>query len=106
MESYNEWRHKNQTQIDFFEDRKKWAKRMAQEARAAHQDHSFWCENAKDFPYQQVLNAIRGDSPKSFYNAKFREELSKIHGQLTQKEFQEASGRMNVWAESLIKLFR
>lgn len=93
--------------LDFFEKRKGGAKKIAQEARAKGGPSilTYWHFAAKDVPYREVIQAIKQDKDKSWFESKFRSNLSIIKPNMGQQKFQEVMGRLEVFGEAIAELF-
>lgn len=94
--------------IEFFEKRKSGAMNIASEARAKGGPSilTAWHFSAKNHPYIEVLHAIRTNKDETFFMQKCRNLISKIKpDKMTQKEFQEIMGELEVYGEALTKIF-
>jgi hypothetical protein len=99
---------KNEAMVEFFTKRKVGAEKIAAEARnkGGPAMLTAWHFAAKKRPYEEVIDAIKANKPKSYYDSKCRAGLHKIMcGRMGQKQFQEAMGIAEVYGEALAELF-
>lgn len=98
-----------QETLKFFIKRKDGAAKIAAQAasKGGPAQLTAWHFSAKAKPYREVLQAIKTNKDQKFFNAKYKEHARKIaKGGLTQKQFQEVTGRLEVWGEACAKLFK
>lgn len=93
---------------DFFKKRQSGARDTAKKARKKGGPSllTAWHFEAKEKPYDQVLEAIKNKEDKSFYEKKCIEIHRRINfNRMTQREFQAAMGELEVWGEACYKIF-
>lgn len=97
----------NKGEDDFFVARKKGANKIANEAKAkgGASQLTAWHFAAKSKPYEEAIQAIKDDKPKSFYISQCRSLVNKLKFPMDQQSFQEVMGRLEVWGEIVAKLF-
>lgn len=94
--------------LDFFEKRKSGAAEIASrsQAKGGPSMLSFWHFKAKNRPYEEVIQAIKSNSPESFFLSKYKSLLSKLnHTKMKQEDFQKTIGQLEVFGEALFELF-
>ena len=95
--------------LEFFHKRKEGAAKIASAAKEKGGPSilTFWHFAIKNKPYEEVIKAIEDDKPKSFFMSKCKNLLSKIHcDKMSQKDFQELMGELEVAGEAMAQLFQ
>lgn len=105
MKSFKEWRDKD---VTLFHKRKDGARKIAEEAKSkgGPSQMTAWHFYAKLPQYEQVFSVFRNSDPVSTVRTKFKSlvaQLSKVEN-MSQKEFQELMGEIEVWGEVLVQL--
>ena len=92
----------------FIEKRKVGAAEIATKATAkgGYSNLTSWHFKAKATPYKEAQKAIKDDKPVSFFEKKYKNAMSRLHGSglHTQKDFQKIVGELEVWGETLIQV--
>ena len=108
MQKFNEYVNRKQDEnVQFCEDRKKGAAKIAKEARSkgGPAQLTAWHFAAKLPEYDACIKAIKDGKPSSY----FQQQEVKLINQLTsirnQRTFQEVMGRAEVWGEVFIKVY-
>lgn len=95
--------------IDFFTARQKGARTIAKAAKEKGGTSilTMWHFSAKDKPYSEVLRSVKTEEPIGFYEDKFNELIKELDvDNMTQKDFQEVMGELEVWGETICRLFK
>lgn len=90
--------------IAFFRKRQEGARKIA---RQAHDNQlTQWHFEAKNQPYDDVIQAIQDDKSKSYFLSKCKTLHSRIRcGSMSQENFQKVMGELEVWGETVAYLF-
>lgn len=94
--------------IDFFKKRKEGAKNIAKNAKEKGNTSTltYWHFVVKNKSYSEVIEAIKSNKGKKFFEKKCRKFLNELKkNDLKQKKFQEIIGRLEVWKEAYIKVY-
>ncbi len=94
--------------LEFFEDRKAGAQRIANEARSkgGAAQLTAWHFAAKAQPYSEVLAAIRSNRDETYFLNKCYQLVDKLKfKKLKQQDFQKIMGQLEVWGEAVSELF-
>lgn len=94
--------------IFFFEKRKAGAEKISHQAKEKGGPAilTHWHFDAKNPQYQKVLKAIENKKNKEYFLEKYKKCLKKLNkDNFEQKEFQSLSGELEVWGETIARLF-
>ena len=94
---------KHKENIEFFKNRKNGAMKIAAEAKSKGGAAilTYYHFSAKAEPYLEVIRAIESNKEKKFFLSKFNALLPKLKlEKLSEKEFQELMGKMEVFGEA------
>ena len=94
--------------LEFFNKRIAGAKKLSAQAeqKGGPAILTHWHFAAKNSQYEQVLSAVRSGKNKEYFVSKYESILDQLKTpNMTQKQFQVLSGRLEVWGEAIAKLF-
>lgn len=99
---------KNEKSLEFFDKRMAGAQKISTQAKKkggpSLLTHYHFAAKIKQ--YEDVEEAIKQGKDEQFFNQKYQTLLSQLKTlNMTQKEFQTLSGELEVWGESIVKLF-
>jgi len=108
MIPYNEWSENKNELLEFLEKRLEGAKKIASQARAkgGYAKLTAWHFESKLPEYQKLIQLAKQKSKKEVKEkaeTEFSHYMNKVRSARTEKEFQVASGQMEVWGE-LVRL--
>lgn len=104
MKSFQEWRNAN---LALFEKRKQGAQKIVVETdKDGPSKITSWHFKAKIPQYTLAIQSLKGNNALENSRSRFRALLGKLNHfeKLTQKEFQEIMGEMEVWGEVAIQI--
>lgn len=107
MHTFNEYVNRSQeTNVQFCEDRKKGAAKIASEARAkgGPAQLTAWHFAAKLPEYDECIKAIKAGKPANYFQQQEVRLIRQLTGIRNQRTFQEVMGRAEVWGEVFIKV--
>ena len=99
MYTFTEYVVGKKRDIEFCEDRKKGADRIARQAGGGPGRLTKWHFEAKLPEYDECINAIKDDKNKSYFKQKMSEYLKRAAITSNQRNFQELMGKAEVWGE-------
>lgn len=108
MRTFNEYVNRNQeNNVQFCEDRKKGAAKIATEARAkgGPAQLTYWHFSAKLPEYNECIKAIKANKPASYFQQQEMKLIHQLAGIRNQRRFQEVMGQAEVWGEVFIKVY-
>jgi hypothetical protein len=107
MQQFSEYVNRKQNEnVQFCEDRKKGAAKIASEARAkgGPAQLTAWHFAAKLPEYDECIKAIKNEKPASYFHDQEMRLIRQLTGIRNQRTFQEVMGRAEVWGEVFIKV--
>jgi hypothetical protein len=108
MLTFSEYVDRKQAEnIEFCEDRKKGASKIATEAKgkgAGPAQLTAWHFAAKLPEYDDCIKAIKEKKPASYFHEQELSFIRQIASVKNQRKFQELMGKAEVWGEVFIKL--
>jgi hypothetical protein len=109
MQQFNEYLDRKQDElVQFCEDRKKGASKIATEAKskgAGPAQLTAWHFSAKLPEYDECIKAIKMKKPASYFQQQEIKLIHQLSGIRNQRNFQEIMGRAEVWGEIFIKVY-
>lgn len=98
----------NLSDVEFIKARQSGAKKIAKSAKEKGGPSilTMWHFEAKEGPYNAVLEAIENDEPIAHYQEKCNKLIKRINfEEMTKKSFQEIMGELEVWGEAIGQIF-
>lgn len=97
---------KNAKGVKFCEERKKGAKKIADQAalKGGVAELTAWHFNAKLPEYDACISALKENEDVNFFKDMLVELTAQLHEAKTQKAFQEIMGKMEVWGEVYLQV--
>lgn len=108
MQQFNEYVDRKQNElVDFCEDRKKGAAKIATEAKSKGgvAQLTAWHFSAKLPEYDECIKAIKAKKSASYFQQQEIKLIRQLSAIRNQKHFQEVTGRAEVWGEVFIKVY-
>lgn len=108
MRQFSEYVNRKQDElVQFCEDRKKGAAKIAQDARSkgGPAQLTAWHFAAKLPEYDECIKAIKAGKPSSHFQQQEVKLIHQLTGIRNQRTFQEVMGRAEVWGEVFIKVY-